>query len=335
MRLKPVSEQVMVITGASSGVGLVTARAAAARGARVVLAARNASDLARAVADIERDGGDATYVVADVADESQVDALAERALERYGRVDTWVNNAAVSMYGRIADLATADMRRQMDVNFWGTVYGSRAAVRCMGASGGAILNVASALADRAIPLQGVYCAAKHAMRAFSDALRMELEEAGVPVCVTLLKLGSVDTPFFQKARTLLGVEPRPVPPVYDPVVVARAILTCAEHRHREVTVSGMAKVISLAQKTSPRLTDLYMERTTFASQLTDEPAAAGRADNLYAPVAWDGGERGLTHRGRVKHSSAFTTLALRPPLALALAAGIVAAAMGLRRLARR
>jgi NAD(P)-dependent dehydrogenase (short-subunit alcohol dehydrogenase family) len=187
LRLKPIGEQVIVVTGASSGIGLVTARQAAAAGARVVLAARNGPDLEHAVTSIRESGGRATFVVTDVADPAQVDALARAAAAEFGRIDTWVNNAAVSMYGRIVDLSIADMRRQMDVNYWGQVYGSIAAVRALRRSGGALINVASALSDRAIPLQGVYCAAKHAVKAFTETLRMELEAEGVPVAVTLVK----------------------------------------------------------------------------------------------------------------------------------------------------
>ncbi len=322
-QLKPVAEQVIVITGASSGVGRVTARLAAARGARVVLAARNADDLARAVAEIRAAGGRAIHVVADVSDEARVEALAEAAVAEFGGIDTWVNCAAVSVYGRLMDCATADMRRQFDVIYWGTVYGSRAAVRRLQDRGGALINVASAVADRAIPLQGNYSAAKHAVKGFTDTLRMELEEAGAPVSVTLVKPGSMDTPFFEKARTLLGVEPQPIPPVYAPDVCAEAILHCAEHPVRDVVVGGMGKVLQLATL-APRLADRYMERTTFDGQLTDQPVADGRRDNLYEPVADDGGERGRNWTGRTKSTSLYTWAALHPGAA-ALTAGVLGA----------
>jgi NAD(P)-dependent dehydrogenase (short-subunit alcohol dehydrogenase family) len=319
--LRPLADQTLVITGASSGIGLVTAKRAASRGARVVLAARNETDLANAVSDIRRHGGRAIHVATDVSDPAQVEALAERALAQFGRIDTWVNNAAVSLYGRIMEVPIEDFRRQMDVNYWGYVYGSRAAVARMRRQGGALINVASALSDRAIPLQGNYCAAKHAIKAFTDALRMELEEEGAPVAVTLVKPASVDTPFFEKARTYLGVEPRPVPPVYAPDVVARVILEAAQRPIRELIAGGAGLKLSAA-RFAPRLADRYMERRTFDGQQTDIPAN-GRPDNLYEPVAFDGGERGRTWRGHTRRSSVYTSAVLEPRR-FALAGGAIA-----------
>ena len=334
--LKPLAEQVMVITGASSGIGLVTARQAARRGARVVLAARNEADLRSATDAIRSAGGRAVYAVADVADPDQVEAIAATAVREFGRIDTWVNNAAVSMYGRIMDLSLEDMRRQMDVNYWGQVHGSRTAVRRLARHGGALINVGSALSDRAIPLQGGYCAAKHALKAFTDALRMELEEAGVPVAVTLVKPASIDTPFFEKARTHLGVEPQPVPPVYAPEVAAEVILHAAEHPLRELIAGGAGAKLSAA-RFAPRLADLYMERWTFDSQQSATPAY-GRADNLYHPVPSDGGERGRNWNGHTRESSLYTKAALHPRAAATLVAGLAlaaASALALREVNRR
>ena len=320
MQLLPLNEQVIVITGASSGIGLVTAKDAARKGAVVVLAARNEHDLATAVNDIRREGGRAIHVTADVADPEQVDAIADAAIREFGRIDTWVNNAAVSMYGRVTELTLEDMRRQMDVNYWGQVHGSRTAVRHLRSRGGALINVGSALSDRAIPLQANYCAAKHALKAFTDALRMELEEEGVPISVTLVKPASIDTPFFEKARTYLGVEPQPVPPVYAPEVVSEVILAAAQRPIRELIAGGSGAKLSAA-RFAPRLADLYMERWTFDSQHTAIPAN-GRPDNLYAPVAEDGGERGRTWSGRTRQTSVYTRAFLHPAAAAAACAGL-------------
>jgi NAD(P)-dependent dehydrogenase (short-subunit alcohol dehydrogenase family) len=321
MQLLPIDEQVMVITGASSGIGLVTAKRAAALGARVVLAARNEADLAAAVGQIRRQGGRAAYVVSDVADVRHVERIGEEAIREFGRIDTWVNNAAVSMYGRVMDVSLEDMRRQMDVNYWGQVYGSRVAVRHLEKRGGAVINVGSVLSDRAIPLQANYCAAKHALKAFTDGLRMELEEQGAPISVTLVKPASIDTPFFDKARTMMSTEPQPVPPVYAPEVVAEVIVQAAQRPIREV-IAGGAGAFASAARFAPRLADLYMERYTFDSQSTGEPAR-NRRDNLYAPVAHDGGERGHRWRGHTRESSVYTRMVLRP-LATAAALGAFA-----------
>jgi len=223
-QLLPLSEQVIVITGASSGTGLRTAKRAAHRGARVVLTALDESDLRSACDEIRADGGRAICVAADVANPDDVKRIGDTAVAEFGRIDTWVNNAAVSMYGKTFEIPIEDMRRQMDVNFWGHVYGSREAVRQLREHGGALVNVASGLADRAIPLQGVHCAAKHAIKAFTDSLRMELEKDGIPISVSLVKPASIDAP----------------------TIAADVILRCAETPTREVFATGAAELITLA-----------------------------------------------------------------------------------------
>lgn len=340
MTKKPLAEQVMVITGASSGIGLVTARRAAERGACVVLAARNGDDLDQAASRIRKAGGRGLPVVADVAEPDQVEAIAGAALEEFGRIDTWVNNAAVSMYGSATELLVDDMRRQMDVNFWGTVYGSLTAVRQMRAErgGGTLINVGSVLSDRAVPLQSVYCASKHASRAFTDALRMELEldGGGAPIAVCYVKPGSIDTPFFEKARTYRGEEPQPIPPVYHADLVARTILVCAERPIREITVGGISGLLSLGQRLSPSLTDRYLERHGVEGQGTGRPLAPERRDNLYEPVEHDGGEEGRNWEGRVLGRSLYTLGRLYPVRAAAATAGLgLAAWLGTRALRKR
>jgi NAD(P)-dependent dehydrogenase (short-subunit alcohol dehydrogenase family) len=330
-QLLPLREQVMVITGASSGIGLVTAKRAASRGARVVLAARNESDLRAACDEIRREGGRAVYVLADVTNPSEVRQIGDTAIAEFGRIDTWVNNAAVSMYGKAFEIPVEDMRRQMDVNFWGHVYGSREAVGRLRDRDGAIVNVASGLADRAIPLQGIYCAAKHAVKAFTDTMRMELESDGIPISVSLVKPASMDTPFFDKAKTFMGVEPQPIPPVYAPEIAADVILRCAEKPTREMIAGGAAELMTLA-RLAPRVADQYMERTLFKQQRTSQPASTDRPANLYRPVQYDGGERGRNWKGRTKETSAFTWAQMRPA---ATVAGLVALALGAFAVANR
>ena len=325
LQLLPISEQVMVITGASSGIGLVTARRAAAKGARVVLVARNETDLQKAVDEIRRQGGRALHVVADVADFDQVERIAHETIREFGRIDTWVNNAAVAVYGRAWELPLEDMRRQFDINYWGQVYGSRVAVARMRERGGALINVSSALSDRAIPLQANYCAAKHALKGFTDALRMEIEDEGLPIAVTLVKPASIDTPFFEKARTYLGVEPQPVPPVYAPEIVADVIVRAASQPIREIGVGGAAAQLSAA-RFAPRLADYYMEWSTFDGQKTDKPASHDRPHNLYAPVANDGGAYGRNWSGHTRKSSLYTKAAMNPATATAVIGGLLAGA---------
>jgi NAD(P)-dependent dehydrogenase (short-subunit alcohol dehydrogenase family) len=290
--------------------------------------ARNEADLREAVDEIRTRGGRATYVAADVADARQVDETANRAMAEFGRIDTWVNNAAVAMYGRVMDLADEEMRRQFDVNYWGQVYGSRTAVTHLRDRGGALINVGSALCDRAIPLQGNYCAAKHALKAFTETLRMELEEEGVPISVSLVKPASIDTPFFEKARTHLGVEPQPVPPVYAPEIVADAIIHCAQHPVRDIITGGSGKLLSAASL-APRVADIYMERRLFDAQRTDLPIS-GRPDNLFSPLERDGGERGRTWQGRTKGTSVYTFAALHPAMAALFGVGLALIPIALR-----
>ena len=330
IKLKPVEDQVMVITGGTSGIGLATAKRAARRGARVVLCSRNELELRETVATIERAGGRARSVVADVANQDDVERLASTAIEEFGTIDTWVNNAGVSFYGKLTEVAIEDMRRLFEVNFWGTVYGARAAAARLRVAGGALINVGSVVSDRAIPLQGTYSASKHAVKGFTDALRMELEEEGAPISVTLIKPSAIDTPYFRHAKNYMAVEPKPPAPVYAPEVVANAILRAAEHPIRDITIGGGGRLITALGSALPRLTDYYMERSMFHSQRSDIPAEE-RPDNLYVHSPLEGKERG-DYSGHVMQSSAYTRMTLSPGKAL-LAAGLgLAVFAGLRSL---
>jgi short-subunit dehydrogenase len=322
--LKPVSEQVIVITGASSGIGLTTAEMAAERGARVILSSRNEDDLLAAVGRIRAKGGRAFHIVADVADPDAVDAIADLAVEQFGGIDTWVNNAGIGMYGKLTETPLADKRRLFDVDFWGVVHGCRTAVRHMRA-GGAVINVGSVASDRAAPLLGIYSAAKHAVKGYTDALRMELEHDRVPISVSLVKPASINTPFIEHARSHMEAEPEFIPPVYAPEEVARAILKCAEYPMRDVLVGGSAKFLSGMGKMAPRTMDRYLEATAFRQQKQGRPN--DRVDALYEPQS-DGRRRGPTSRYTMRRS-AYTRVSTSsvggalPLVAAAIAAGLV------------
>jgi len=326
--MKRLEDQVIVITGASSGIGLVTAREAARRGARVVLAARNARDIEREAEAIRLAGGDAIAVPTDVTEYAQVERLARRAVEQYGRIDTWVSNAGVSAYGTFEDVPLDEFRRVVDVNFFGCVHGARAALPHLERTGGALICVGSVLSDRGVPLQGAYCASKHAIKGWLDSLRAELMRRGSRVRVTLIKPSSMNTPLFAKSRTYLGVEPRPIPPVYKPEIAAHAILHAAESAERDLFVGGWGAVLSIAQRISPRAVDWYLERTAFAAQRTDKAKSADAPANLFTPLDHDGGAHG-TFEDESKTRS-FYQLAAEHGAARSLAA---AAALGLGALA--
>jgi NAD(P)-dependent dehydrogenase (short-subunit alcohol dehydrogenase family) len=320
VRLKKLGEQVMVITGASSGIGLATARAAARRGARVVLAARNDEALRQIADEINAEGGEAIHVAADVGDAEDVRRIGEEAVRRFGRIDTWVNNAGVSIYGPIMEISDEDHRRLFETNFWGVVYGSRVGVEHLrAAGGGALINVGSTVSDRAIPIQGMYSASKHAVKGFTDALRMELEAEGAPVSVSLVKPGSIDTPFTEHAKNYMEREPTLPPPVYAPEVVAEVILHCAEHPQRDAFAGGGGKALSASGTYAPRLTDKLMEAAAIPGQKSDRPTPAGRQDALYEHT-FGGTERG-SYGGHVAESSLYSKASLHPVITGALLFG--------------
>ena len=325
LRLKPLREQVIVVTGASSGIGLTTARLAAERGARLVVAARSEQALRQLEEEINTAGGEALAVVADVGKEEDVQHIADAAVTRFGGFDTWINDASVSIYGKLAEVPIEEHRRLFETNFWGMVYGSLAAARLLKHRGGALINVGSTVSDRAIPLQGMYSASKHAVKGFTDALRMELEAEGLPIGVTLIKPGSINTPFPRHAKNYMEREATLPPPVYAPDVVARTILYCCEHPERDVFVGAGGKMIAASGQHAPRLTDRFMERNLFEQQKKDAPPS--RRDSLFAPSE-DLAERG-DYEGHTMETSVYTKASLHPWVARARVIGAGIAAMAL------
>jgi short-subunit dehydrogenase len=253
---KPLNEQVMVITGASSGIGLTTALHAARQGARLVLIARSAETLKALAGRIASDGGEALHVVADVADRQKMEEAAQEAVRRFGRIDTWVNNAGVSIYGRLDKVSETDSRRLFDVNFWGVVNGSLAALPHLKRSGGALINLGSEVSESVSPFIGMYAASKHAVKGFTDALRVEIEEMDAePVSITLIQPTAVNTPFPHHAKNYMDREPKLPPPVIEPDQVAEAILKAATAGGRDVKVGAMAVVNTAVSTLLPGLGD--------------------------------------------------------------------------------
>jgi short-subunit dehydrogenase len=324
-RLKKLSEQVMVITGATSGIGLTTARRAAHRGAKLVLAARNEDALKQLNFELSKKGNEVIHVVADVGIEEDVRRIAQAAIDRFGGFDTWVNNAGVSIFGRTEDISLEDQRRLFQTNFWGTVHGSLVAVENLKKNGGAIINVGSEVSDRAVPLQGMYSASKHAVKGFTDSLRLELEEEGAPVAVTLIKPAAIDTMFVEHAKNYMEVEPKLPPPIYAPEVAADAILYAAENFKRDIFVGGAARFVSASAYHAPRVMDSLMKRFGFSQQKTNRPPRDKNQHSLYSPGT-DLQER-QGYEGHVFESSLYTQAAIHPKTMMTLlAAGLAFAA---------
>ncbi len=268
--LKPIGQQVIVITGASSGIGLATARAAAAKGAKVVLASRNDTALAQVAEAIRTSGGQAMHVATDVGKREDVQNLAGRAIAHFGGFDSWVNNAGVGIFGRLHEVSDADNHQLFQTNFWGLVYGSFIAAEHLKERGGALINLGSVASDVALPMQGMYAASKHAIKGFTDAFRMELEAAGAPISVTLIKPTSINTPFSRNAKNYTDRAQQLPPPAYAPEEVARAILHAAEHGGRDYYIGGAGKILSSFNKHAPRAMDFLGERM-MGQQFRDEP----------------------------------------------------------------
>jgi short-subunit dehydrogenase len=277
---RPINEQVIVITGASSGIGLCTALLAAERGAKVVLAARSSATLDDIVSHIQQHGGVAQAVPTDVSDPAQLQALAEEAVAAFGGIHTWVNNAGLAIYGKLVEVSEEDSRRLFDINFWGVVNGSLVALPYLRRHGGALINVGSEVSDAVVPYQGMYSASKHAVKGFTDALRVELEQVeDSGVSITLIQPTAVNTPYPQHARNYMQQEPKLPAPRIDPQKVAEAILQAAEEGGRHITVGAMASINTMTSKVLPALAD-KMSAKLANKQQKDRPPEAP-AGTLY------------------------------------------------------
>jgi short-subunit dehydrogenase len=289
----PLHEQVVVITGASSGIGRETALKFSQAGARVVLAARNHSALEDLATQINNQGGQVLVVPTDVTAWEDVDQLAQEAVAVFGRIDTWVNDAAVSVYGLVEETTVEEFEKIIQTNLLGTIYGVKAVLPHMRRQGyGTIINVGSVVSERAVPLQSGYVATKFGVRGFTDALRLEMQREKANINVTLILPASINTPFFEHARSHMENEPMPIPPVYEPSLVADAIVHAAHHHKRNIYVGGASKMFTLMERISPSLTDRMMMVGNWIFKLQQAPQPNDMRDTFDHPGFNYGRSRG-------------------------------------------
>jgi NAD(P)-dependent dehydrogenase (short-subunit alcohol dehydrogenase family) len=331
VQLKPVGEQVVVMMGTSSGIGRESALRFARKGAKVVASARGEEGLDSLVQEIRDTGGEAIAVPADTSEFDQVKAVADRAVEEYGRLDTWVHLAAVGLFATFEQTTPEEFRRVIDVNLMGQVYGAMAALPHLKREGrGALIHISSVEAKRSFPFHSAYGASKHGIDGFLEALRVELKHEGWPISVTQVMPGTINTPFFDKGRTKLGVKPVGVPPIYEPETVANLILYAAENPTRDLVSGGAAQALIINQRLSPRLLDAILAtRAGFSPQKTDEPRAEDDPDNLYAPI---GGHDTAKNGFRALSRSLYNWLEMHPVVRRGAAVGV---ALGLLTTLRR
>ena len=320
MQFKPVGEQVVVLMGASSGIGRETAVRFARKGAKVVASARGEEGLDSLVQEIRDEGGEAIAVPADTSEFEQVKAVADRAVQEYGRLDTWVHLAAVGLFATFEQTTPEEFARVIDVNLMGQVYGAMAALPHIKREGrGALIHISSVEAKRSFPFHSAYGASKHGIDGFLEALRVELRHEGWPIGVTQVMPATINTPFFDKGRTKLGVKPVGVPPIYEPETVANMILYAAENPARDLVSGGAAQALILNQRLSPRILDAILTtRVGFSPQKTEEPRSEDDPDNLYAPInGHDTAKNGF----RALSRSLYNWLEMHPKVRRGAAAG--------------
>ena len=325
--------KVVVITGASSGVGRATARAFGSLGARVGLLARGDDALRATAKEVDSAGGRPLAVATEVADAAAVERAAGQVERELGPIDVWVNNAMTSVFAPFTEIAAEEFRRATEVTYLGVVYGTRAALdRMLPRDRGVVVCVGSALAYRGIPLQSAYCGAKHAIQGFTESVRCELLHSGSRVRITMVQLPGTNTPQFEVVLSRLPYRPQPVPPIYQPEVAARAIVWASTHRRRELWVGGSTAATILANQLAPGLLDRYLARTAYRSQQTGQRAHPEQPTNLWAAVAGDRGAHGPFDPRARQRSAQFW--ASRHHGLVAGAAAIAGAGVAAARLAR-
>jgi short-subunit dehydrogenase len=303
-KFKPIHQQTIVITGASSGIGLATAEMAAKQGARVVISSRNEEDLKRIADKLNSTGGNVLPVKADVTKMEDLKKLAAKAIEAFGFIDTWVNNAGGSIYGPLLEIPEEEERALFEMNFWSIRHGSHVAVEALKVRGGVLINLGSEVSARSIPLQGMYSATKHAIKAYTDALRMELEHDNIPIAVTLIRPTAIDTPFPDHAvNRLKSGEPALPDPALHPDFVAKAILECAEKPKRDVFVGGKAKMSAIMEFLMPRMADKKLKKEGFQDQTRGTALRHSKGNEILKEPAAQEGEMLGHHIGKVKADS--------------------------------
>ena len=284
IKLKPINEQVVVVCGASSGIGRIAALDFAERGAKVVVSARSEAGLKSLVAEIKHRGGEAFYQIADAADFEQVKAVADQTVEKFGSLDTWVHSAATFIFAKVEQTEPEEYKRLVEVNLLGQIYGAKAALPHLKKNGGALIHISSVEAWRTVPFQSAYGASKHGINGFVQALRVELAHDGIPVSVTQILPAAINTPIYDKGRNKMPFKPRPLPPIYHPQIVSDAILYAAENPTADLIAGGAGVGVVLAERFSPRLAELITGLIGFAGQKSDEPQKGEYAGGLFEPM---------------------------------------------------